>query len=77
MGHAVDDRRGVHDIGYVVIIMDSRLKRSILEFRVRSLRGHIAHLERLEYPGDSSGAKRELAKAESELQALGGGNEQR
>ena len=54
-----------------VVIMDIRLTRLIRSNRVEALRGLLAQREQLEYTGDSSVIRRELAKAEAELQALG------
>jgi hypothetical protein len=51
--------------------MDIRLTRLIRSNRVEALRGLLAQREQLEYTGDSSVIRRELAKAEAELQALG------
>jgi hypothetical protein len=52
--------------------MDTRVKRAILERRIAILQGHLALLREQEYAGSTAGAERELAKAEAELQTLGG-----
>jgi hypothetical protein len=50
--------------------MNIRLTRLIRSNRVEALRGLLAQREQLEYEGDSAVIRRELEKAESELQAV-------
>jgi hypothetical protein len=50
--------------------MDIRLTRLIRSNRVEALRGLLAQREQLEYEGDSALIRRELQKAEAELEAV-------